>query len=53
MLAQKDVAALPSAEEPLLVLDDPAKRNAVEQAYSRIAPTFWGRVSRSTTPAGR
>ena len=42
MLAQKDVAALPSADDPSLVLDDPAKRNAVEQAYSRIAPMFWG-----------
>lgn len=42
MLAQKDVAVLPSADEPSLVLDDPAKRNAVEQAYSRIAPMLWG-----------
>lgn len=42
MLAQKDVAALPSAEDPSLVLDDPAKRDAVEQAYARIAPMFWG-----------
>jgi hypothetical protein len=42
MLAQKDVAALPSAHDPSLVLDDPAKRAAVEQAYDRIAPMFWG-----------
>jgi hypothetical protein len=42
MLAQKDVAALPSAYDPSLVLDDPAKRAAVEQAYDRIAPMFWG-----------
>jgi hypothetical protein len=42
MLAQKDVAALPSAADPSLVLDDPAKRDAVEQAYARIAPMFWG-----------
>ena len=42
MLAQKDVVALPSADDPSLVLDDPAKRNAVGQAYSRIAPMFWG-----------
>jgi len=42
MLAQKDVAALPSADDPSLVLDDPAKRDAVEQAYARIAPMFWG-----------
>ena len=42
MLAQKDVATLPSAEDPSLVLDDPAKRDAVEQAYARIAPMFWG-----------
>jgi hypothetical protein len=42
MLAQKDVAALPSADDPSLVLDDPAKRDAVARAYDRIAPMFWG-----------
>ena len=42
MLSQKDIAALPSAEDPSLVLDDPAKRAAVEQAYGRISPMFWG-----------
>lgn len=42
MLAQKDVAALPNAEDPSLLLDDPAKRRLVEQAYARIAPMFWG-----------
>jgi hypothetical protein len=42
MLAQNDVAALPSADDPSLVLDNPAKRAAVAQAYARIAPMFWG-----------
>jgi hypothetical protein len=42
MVARKDVAALPSADDPSLVLDDPLKRAAVEQAYARIAPMFWG-----------
>ena len=42
MLSQKDVAALPNAEDPSLVLDDPAKRAAVEQAFARISPMFWG-----------
>ncbi len=42
MLAQKGVAALPSADDPSLSLADPMKRAAVEQAYARIAPMFWG-----------
>lgn len=42
MLAQKDVAALPSADDSSLVLDDSAKRAPVEQAYARIAWMFWG-----------
>jgi len=42
MLSKKDVAALPSVVEPSLVLDGAAKRDAVEQAYARIAPMFWG-----------
>jgi hypothetical protein len=42
MLAQKDLAALPSADDPSLLLDDSGKRAAVEQAYVRIAPMFWG-----------
>lgn len=42
MLAQKDVAALPSADDPSLLLHEPRKRAAVERAYARIAPMFWG-----------
>ena len=42
MLAQKDIAALPSPSDPSLLLDDPAKRSAVERAYTRISPMFWG-----------
>jgi hypothetical protein len=42
MVAQRDIRALPSADEPALRLDDPGKRQAVERAYARIAPMFWG-----------
>jgi hypothetical protein len=42
MLAGRDLAAPPNANDPSLVLNDPAKRVAVEQAYARIAPMFWG-----------
>jgi hypothetical protein len=42
MLAKNDVAALPSADDQSLVLDNPEKRAVVAQAYARIAPMFWG-----------
>lgn len=42
MLAQKDIATLPSAHEPALHLADPDKRAEVEQAHEKIAPMFWG-----------
>jgi hypothetical protein len=42
MLAQKDIAALPSADDPSLLLDDLEKRAAVERAYATVAPMFWG-----------
>lgn len=42
MRAQKDIAAMPSADDPSLRLDDPEKRASVERAYARIAPMFWG-----------
>lgn len=42
MLADKSIAALPSGDDPSLVLDDPEKRASVERAYSKIAPMFWG-----------
>jgi hypothetical protein len=42
MLVQKDIAALPSPSDPSLMLHDPTKRAAMEQAYGRISPMFWG-----------
>jgi hypothetical protein len=42
MVAKKDMRALPSPDEPALRLDDPDKREAIERAYARIAPMFWG-----------
>ena len=43
MLAEKDIAALPSSDDPSLVLDDAEKRASVERAYAKIAPMFWGK----------
>jgi len=42
MLGGKDIAALPSPDEPALVLADPGKRAAIDKAYAKIAPMFWG-----------
>jgi hypothetical protein len=42
MLAEKGIAALPNANDPSLMLDDPEKRASVEQAYAKISPMFWG-----------
>ena len=42
MLAQKDIAAMPSAEDPSLLLAAPEKRILVERAYAKIAPMFFG-----------
>lgn len=42
MLAQKDIAALPTADEPALRLAEEDKRAEVERAYGKIAPMFWG-----------
>ncbi len=42
MVAKKDVRALPSPDEPAIRLDDPDKREAIEKAYTTIAPMFWG-----------
>lgn len=42
MVAKKDMRALPSPDEPALRLDDPDKRAAIERAYTKIAPMFWG-----------
>lgn len=43
MLAQKDIAALPTVDEPALHLAEDDKRAGVERAYGKIAPMFWGR----------
>ncbi|TNF24061.1 MAG: hypothetical protein EP329_25735 [Deltaproteobacteria bacterium] len=42
MLAQGDIAALPRADAPSLVLEDDDKREHVMRAYAKIAPMFWG-----------
>jgi hypothetical protein len=42
MLRSKDIAALPTVDEPALVLADPTRRAAVERAYRSITPMFWG-----------
>ena len=42
MLANKDLRALPSPDEPALRLDDFDKRTIVEKAWAKIAPMFWG-----------
>jgi len=41
MLEQKDIAALPRADEPALVLASPQKRAAIDKAYAKIAPMYW------------
>ena len=41
-IEQKDIAALPRADEPALVLDRQAKRESIEKAYARTAPMYWG-----------
>ena len=46
MVSQKDIVTFPSASDPSLSLVDPAKRELVQRAFTRIAPMFWGpRVS--------
>ncbi len=42
MLAQKDIAELPRPDQPALTLPDPEKRAALDWAYARIAPMYWG-----------
>jgi len=42
MLAKRDIAALPRADEPALVLPDADRREAIEAAHARIAPMYWG-----------
>jgi hypothetical protein len=42
MLAEKGIAALPSVDDPSLVLEGLEKRASVERAFAKIAPMFWG-----------
>lgn len=42
MLQEKDIVALPRADEPALLLTDVTRRADVERAYERISPMFWG-----------
>ena len=42
MLREKDIAAVPSADEPALLLSNGERRAAVERALAQISPMFWG-----------
>jgi hypothetical protein len=42
LLSDRDIAALPSPDEPALLLADTNKRAEIERAWSKIAPMFWG-----------
>ncbi len=42
MLREKDIAEMPSDDEPALVLPDAAPRAAVDRALARISTMFWG-----------
>ena len=42
MLGEKELAAIPSPDEPALLLEVAARRTAVEQALARIQGMFWG-----------
>lgn len=42
MLREKDIAAMPSADEPALLLSDADRRAAVDLALARISAMFWG-----------
>jgi hypothetical protein len=42
MRTERGIAALPRADNPSLVLDDPGKRVSVERASAKLAPMFWG-----------
>ncbi len=42
MLVEKSIAALPIADDPSLVLDDPGKHASIARAYAQIRPMFWG-----------
>jgi hypothetical protein len=42
MLQDKDIAALPRADEPALLLADVGRRAEVDRAFDRIGQMFWG-----------
>mgnify|MGYP001564366881 CR=1 FL=1 len=42
MLRGRDIAALPRADEPALLLADVGRRTEVARAFERIGPMFWG-----------
>lgn len=42
MLSEKDIAAMPSPDEPALLLSDDERRAAVDRALARISSMFWG-----------
>ena len=42
MLLARDIAALPSADEPALVLSDTERRAAVDRALARLSTMLWG-----------
>jgi hypothetical protein len=42
MLSQRDIAALPHADDPSLALTDAARRSEIERAYGKVGPMFWG-----------
>lgn len=42
MLAEGDLATMPSEHEPALLREQVGRRAAVERALARISPMFWG-----------
>ena len=42
MFEQGDIATLPNADETALVLENLTKRTAINHAYEKIAPMYWG-----------
>ncbi|MCK5800469.1 MAG: hypothetical protein KAI47_24940, partial [Deltaproteobacteria bacterium] len=42
MIGTRDLKHKPSQDEPALHLEDSQKRAAVEEAYNKINPMFWG-----------
>jgi hypothetical protein len=42
MLREGDITTVPTSDEPALTLLDAGKREAIEAAYEKVAPMFWG-----------